>query len=91
MAYEVSPRFANGITAGYQTTVVQSGPLAWLSTNRALALLGAGAVAFLLGHKSVGLTLAAVGGALMLLDAQPVASSAVTVSAPGVGAVSWGL
>jgi hypothetical protein len=47
-------------------------------------------VAFLLGHKGVGLTLAAVGGALMLLDAQPVASSAVTINTPlGSGGVSW--
>jgi len=71
-----------GSQIAYTTQIVQSGPLAWLSQNRALALLGAGAIAFVLGHKSVGLTLAAVGGALMLLDAQPVSSSGLTITAP---------
>ena len=58
---------------------VESGPLSWIRDNITTALILGGAGTFLLGHKEVGITLAAVGAGLALLGATP--SSTVEASA----------
>lgn len=52
------------VTSGVQ----ESAPVRWLRGHTEGAFMLAGAVAWVLGHRTVGLTLVIAGGALLLLE-----------------------